>query len=157
MLLSRAENNRSFGFVFIGRFLLSDWENRSAFADAASKHGDTRRTWSSVPCVRRSSLLMPNYESRQRQASDWQCSASVRRKTAASELRLIRLSLSEKIHPLLLTCTQMRGDTMNYTIYCRLTWPKKCIISVMCVFDNARWHPANAEATRSCPRSCDLS
>ena len=26
-----------------------------------------------------------------------------------------------------------------------------------CVFDNARWHPANAGATRSCPRSCDLS
>ena len=64
--------------------------------------------------------------------------SAVRRKTAASELRLIRLSLSEKIHPLLLTCTQMRGDTMNYTVYCRLTWPKKCIISVMCVFDNAR-------------------
>ena len=47
-------------------------------------------------------------------------------------------------------------DTMNYTVYCRLAWPKKCFISVMCDFDNARWHPANAGATPSCPRSCDL-
>ena len=40
---------------------------------------------------------------------------------------------------------RMREDRMIYSVYCRLTSPNKCIISVICVFDNAR--SANAGAT----------
>ena len=128
------KNNRSFGFVFIGRFSLSDWENKSAFADAASKHGDARRMWSSVLCVRRSSLLTPNYESRQRQASDWQCSARVRRKTAPSpsQLRLIHLSLSEKyIHFRWLA--HKWGETWWITLFTADWHGQRSVLSQLCV------------------------
>ena len=56
-------------------------------------------------------------------------------KTTASELQLIRVLLFEKIHNThFLSLAHKRGwDTMNDTVYCRLAWPKKCIISVKCV------------------------
>ena len=125
MLLSR------FGFVFIGRFSLSDWENKSGFADAAStKHGDTRRMRSTVcfPLESVCKLRITN-----------PVSGPVTDSAVAGEKHPLRnfswfacRCLRKYIH--FRSLAHKRGwDTINYTVYWRLAWPKKCIISVKCV------------------------
>ena len=113
---------------------------------------------SSVPCVCRSSLFV-NAELRVPSAasqwlSDSQCQAKKRgpRKTTASELQLIRVPLFEKIHPLPSLAHKRGWDTINYTVYCRLPWPKKCIISVKCVTSTTLGDPSECWGNSELPQ-----
>ena len=135
ILLSRG------GFVFISRFSLSDWENKSAFADVASKNGDTRRMRRSVSqiswtlwCVCRSSLFATN-ASRQRQASDWQCQCQAKHNrfgTSVHSLIVVWENISTFAH------LHTRGNTMNYSVYCHTRVLSQLSVSSTTLGDNLR-------------------